>query len=236
MGGLWRTLQLAVEDAGGEGVWLGAAMFPEVESGRFDEALERIDGLLLTGGYDLSPVEGIYVDVPPSPDPEDPRLKEKFRLDTEPERDAYELPLARRALDLDMPVFGICRGFQLLNVAAGGRLIADLKTDIRHRAFSDLVSSSHPIAPAVGSQMAEIYGEKDVPINSRHHQGATPDLLAPGLEATALAPDGIVEAMEDPKRPWRFAVQWHPERPEEAALYERDRALFRAFIEQTRKR
>lgn len=234
-GNLWKTLKIAVEDAGGEGIWVGAADFPDLGPERFGEALNGLDGLLLAGGPDLVPEDGVYVDLPYA-DGSDTALLEAYHLSIEPGRDVYEVPLARRALELDMPVFGICRGFQLLNVAAGGRLIPDLRTGLRHCAYSETVSAAHLIRSRPGSRMDELYGQGFVPINSRHHQGVVPELLAPGLEATAFAPDGIVEAVEDPERPWRFAVQWHPERPEEAALYERDRSLFRAFVKECRRR
>jgi putative glutamine amidotransferase len=232
-GDLWTTLRISIEDAGGEAVWLGPSLFEEGVVSLVDETLNRLDGLLLAGGADLSPAENVYAD-PPEAEDREAWIAEN-RLAVEPERDAYEVPLARRALELDMPVFGICRGFQLLNVAAGGRLIPDLRTDIRHKAFSDAVSSGHAIRSHADTLIEELYGRESFPINSRHHQGVTPDLVAPGMVTTALAPDGIVEAIEDPERSWRFAVQWHPERPEEATLYERDRRLFRKFVRECRK-
>jgi putative glutamine amidotransferase len=215
---------------------VGAGLFPQFDPAFFEAFLENLDGLLLAGGADLVPKSGIYIELAPEDDPGYERQTEELHITSQPGRDAYEVPLVLQALKMDLPIFGICRGFQLLNVACGGRLIADIQTGLRHRAYSQALSSAHLMKPEPGSLAEEGAGGGFVPINSRHHQGVIPEIVAPGLEATAFSTDGIVEVLEDPKRPWRFAVQWHPERTEEETLCRRDRYLFRRFVEQCRRR
>jgi putative glutamine amidotransferase len=229
-GYLWKPLSDSIEDAGGEAVWLGAETFPEPEPAAFSERSEALDGLLLAGGADLEPDRARYEGVPDHAEPE------RLHIETDPRRDAYEIPLLLRALEMDVPVFGICRGFQLFNVACGGKLIPDLRTGLRHRAYSHQVSAAHLLRSSPGGLVDRAVGTGYLPINSRHHQGVTDSIVAPGLRATAHAPDGVVEVLEDPTRPWRFAVQWHPERPQEAILHERDRFLFRTFVHECRRR
>jgi putative glutamine amidotransferase len=235
-GNLWTPLRDGIEESGGEAVWVGAGLFPQLDPAAFKAFLENLDGLLLAGGADLVPQPGIYVGMVSEDDPSYDDQIAELHITSQPDRDAYESPLVHQALEMDMPIFGICRGFQLLNVACGGRLVPDLKTGIRHRAYSQALSSAHLMKPEAGSLAEGEVGGGYVPINSRHHQGVFPGIVAPGLEATAFSPDGVVEVLEDPKRPWRFAVQWHPERTEEETLCRRDRYLFRWFVEQCRRR
>jgi putative glutamine amidotransferase len=134
-------------------------------------------------------------------------------------RDGFELPIGRAALDAGVPVLGICRGLQALNVMYGGRLRQHFEG---HRVADDSAAPSgqHDVQVAPGSRLAEVLGGGAVAVNSRHHQGLTQAELAPGLRATALAPDGVVEALE-PAEPgeerWVLGVQWHPERVAECA-------------------
>ncbi len=168
--------------------------------------------------------------------PDTPDQVKALNLLTQPARDAYELPLAREAVALDMPLPGICQGFQALHLACGGQLIPDIRTGLRHRAFSEPLSAFHLIETVAGSLVEEWVGRGFTSINSRHHQGLTAEMATGGLQPTAFAPDGIVEALEDPKRPWRFGVQWRPERPEEFTLMQRDRRIFQMFVEACRRR
>lgn len=179
-----------VEDAGGDACVLRPA-------DRVD--LADFDGLLLSGG----------VDVHPSHYGQD--VEADLMLDAE--RDDFEVPLGKAALASDMPVFGICRGFQLMNVLRGGPLIQHLPG---HRAgeSSDSPSGQHDVRVAPDTRLAALLGG-DVPVNSRHHQGLTDAELAPGLQATAWSPDGLVEAFEEPGDRFVLAVQWHPERAAE---------------------
>ncbi|MHB1929890.1 MAG: gamma-glutamyl-gamma-aminobutyrate hydrolase family protein [Acidimicrobiales bacterium] len=129
---------------------------------------------------------------------------------TEPERDAWELELLRAALDADLPVLAICRGLQLLNVACGGTIVADIPAgagDNHPRFGSDRHDLAHEVRFEPGSLAARVYGPAAL-VNSLHHQAV--DRLGDGLVITGRSPDGTIEALELPGRPV-LAVQWHPE-------------------------
>ncbi len=168
--------------------------------------LEDLDGLILAGGADIDPVR--YGQTPSTP-----------TLKIEAERDAFELPLARLALEQGVPVLGICRGFQMLNVALGGVLVQDIPSQyagsIEHRQ-----GAQHEVEMLPGSHVQRLAGMNRIQTNSYHHQGVKiSEGLAPGVIATAFAPDGVVEAFEP--EPGRFpgyvlAVQWHPEKRDAA--------------------
>lgn len=130
-------------------------------------------------------------------------------------RDVYELRLVERARHRGLPVLGICRGIQLINVALGGRLYQDITTQrddaLVHRDWHQYDALGHALRIEPGSWVSRIYrGATDLEINSIHHQGIR--ALAPGLRATAWAPDGVIEAvqMQDDAE-WIMGVQWHPE-------------------------
>jgi putative glutamine amidotransferase len=156
------------------------------------------DGILFSGGGDIAPER--YGEVDPD------HLCENVI----PARDETELAAARRALDADLPVLGICRGFQLLNVALGGSLALDIKG---HQAKGDEVIT-HTLSVEPGTKLAQATAAGEQRVNSRHHQAVTDDRLAPGLRAT-VHHDGLVEAFESTDRRWVVAVQWHPERTSE---------------------
>jgi putative glutamine amidotransferase len=162
--------------------------------------LDTLDGVLFSGGVDVDPRH-----YGQAPDP---------TVEVDEERDQLELPLARRAIEAGLPVLGICRGMQLLNVAAGGSLIQHLDGHRGGTAASD-PSGQHVVRVAPGSELACILGATEVPVNSRHHQAVGEAELAPGLTPTAWSPDGVVEAFERPGEGWLLAVQWHPERVDE---------------------
>lgn len=164
-----------------------------------DDVLDRVDALVLAGGIDLDPRS-----YGAEPGPHSGEMN--------PERDRFELALARRALERDMPVLGICRGMQLLNVACGGTLEQHLPDRLGHEehrhtpgAFAD-----HDVELAPGSLAARAAGTERCAVKSHHHQGVAE--LGDGLVATGHAlPDGIVEAVESPGHRFALGVLWHPE-------------------------
>jgi putative glutamine amidotransferase len=200
-------------------------VMPPLDERAIEPLLDRLDGVCLSGGPDLDP--GTYGAEP-----------HRELGPTEPELDRFELAVARRADARRMPILAICRGTQALNVVRGGILhqhIPDLSEDIAHRQSAPGTEPSHPVWVDPGSQLAEVLGDTEVEIadiadvNSFHHQAI--DRLGEGLRISARAPDGTIEAVEDPSRSFLIGVQWHAEtlvhRPYEAAL-------FRHFVEACR--
>ena len=169
------------------------------------EALTGCDGVLLTGGVDVDPAE--YGDPTRHP-----------TLELDAVRDRYELALAREAVSRDLPLFAICRGVQVLNVAAGGTLLQDLPSqspsDIRHSVTEPKNAEVHDVQVSAGTCLAALLAPRlsadgRVPVNSRHHQSIKQ--AAPGFIVSATAPDGVVEAIERPGSHFCVGVQWHPE-------------------------
>jgi putative glutamine amidotransferase len=182
-----------------------------------------VDGMLFTGGVDIDPaiygeaVDGTEV------------------LDISAERDATELKLAAWALADDMPILGICRGQQLLNVAAGGTLYQDIPTqlpqsEVDHRGSThtdDRGLLTHKVTLEPGCGLAGIFGATEIMVNSLHHQGVKQP--GTGLKVVGFAPDGMAEALEGQQHRWLYSVQWHPEE-----LFLKQTAannLFKAFVE-----
>jgi putative glutamine amidotransferase len=166
---------------------------------------EQIDGLCLTGGADVSPVH-YGEECHPRCEPADPA------------RDLTELLLFRWARQDGKPILGICRGMQLINVAAGGTLYQDLASQrpqgSKHDYFSTVGSHPrhllvHDVRVDAASQLGRILGLEEVRVNSMHHQAVRD--LAPGLTATAFAPDGLIEGIEAADGQFVIGVQWHPE-------------------------
>jgi putative glutamine amidotransferase len=183
-----------------------------------DEALDRIDGLVLAGGADMDP--STY-GAPPHP----------ATVGTVPERDAFELALASRALERDLPFLGICRGMQVMNVARGGTLTQHLPDDLGHedhrRALGSFDDADHDVRLADGSLVARVAGQAVHATKSHHHQGV--DRVGDGLAVTGWATlDDLPEAIEVPGGRFALGVQWHPEAdpasPLIAALVEEARA------------
>lgn len=201
------------------------------------EVLSRVDGLLLAGGADLSPIS--YGQEPLRPEWSGDRI-----------RDEYELRLVEEARRRGLPILGVCRGIQLINVALGGTLFQDLLTQrddsLTHRDWHEYDALGHEIRVEPESWLGRIYGGvSELQVNSIHHQGLR--ALAPSLVATAWAPDGVVEAVElrDPSSEWIMGVQWHPEWLEArtgddpltaAAGRASGDVIFGAFVEQCRLR
>ena len=187
-------------------------------------ALDGADGLMLTGGDDVEPSR--YGEAPHA-----------ATVPAEAGRDEFELALVGAARERGMPIFAICRGVQVLNVARGGTLVQDIPSDA-----SGGVRHSLPIPPNTPYTLAhEVWIEKDTllsrllgdrvtadscAVNSRHHQAVK--AVAPGFRVSATAPDGIVEAIEDPGLPFCLGVQWHPENFWRTGEF---RALFEGFVE-----
>lgn len=211
-----------------------------------DVLLSELDGLLATGGPDIS--LACYPKRPDTGGKSFEEFEKAHCMSTAPKRDEYEVPLVKRALEIGLPILGICHGVQLVNVLLGGGLVLDIPSDprlggrIEHRAMpvggTDLprASSCHSIIVSPTSRLANAIGPAQLTaVNSRHHQGILREMLAPGLEAVAFSPgDGLIEAVESPKHRWLVAVQWHPERPEDPCVYEPCRPLFRSFVDACR--
>ncbi|MEJ7771813.1 MAG: gamma-glutamyl-gamma-aminobutyrate hydrolase family protein [Geodermatophilaceae bacterium] len=166
---------------------------------------DRLDGLILVGGSDLDPA--LYGQQP------HPLAQEPV-----PERDAAELALLSVMREQQRPVLGICRGIQVMAVAAGGQLIQHLPDALGHEDHSPTPGSygEHDVTIAQGSRLHTILGPASR-VSSYHHQGLANH---PGYVATAWAPDGTVEAIEDPARPFCIGVLWHPEVQSDPRLFE----------------
>ncbi|MYS85790.1 gamma-glutamyl-gamma-aminobutyrate hydrolase family protein [Streptomyces sp. SID5474] len=160
------------------------------------DLVDRLDALVVSGGQDVHPAT-LGIDAPPA----DP--------DSDPRRDLHEIALITDAIERGMPLLGVCRGLQILNVALGGTLIPDLATGaIDHRSPGrGVADETHDVRFRAGSTMAGIHGDRTL-VNSLHHQAV--DRPGSGLTVTGWAPDGVVEAVELGGAPV-VAVQWHPE-------------------------
>jgi putative glutamine amidotransferase len=130
-----------------------------------------------------------------------------------PHRDELEFEVLQYCRDRGLPVLGVCRGLQFLNVSCGGSMLQDLTiTTIEHEAKSE-VSCFHPIEIVPGTRLATLAGgRRSLGVNSRHHQGIRAEHLAPGLRISAVAPDGVVEGVEGVADPFLVGIQFHPER------------------------
>ena len=189
----------AVQRAGG----LAVLLPPDPEATRDpDPVLDLLDGLILAGGVDVDPAT-YGASALPTTDPPNT------------ERDAFELALARRALERDLPLLGICRGMQVMNVAAGGTLHQHVDNPIHRRTLGQFVD--HEVRLEDGSLAARAAGEAVHPSKSHHHQAV--DALGEGFVVTGRSPeDDLPEAIEDPERRYALGVQWHPEADETSRL------------------
>ena len=190
------------------------------------EVYDRLDGVILAGGVDMDPIA--YGEA------RHPRLGR-----TDQARDIVELALARWAIADRKPILGLCRGSQVLNVAMGGTLWQDIEaqvpTAIKHDCFPNEGYArdflAHEVSIAPGSRLHTAFDAVSVPVNSMHHQAVK--TLAPSLYASALAPDGLVEAIESGTDHFLVGVQWHPEIFEDRD--ERTRRLFHDFVAAARQ-
>jgi len=185
----------------------------------------EIDGLLLTGGVDVDPA----------------RYGEERHptVNVEPDRDAFEFALLAHSREARLPVFGICRGLQVMNVGLGGTLVQDIPSQtsgsLEHTILAPPCAIAHEIWVSRGSRLWTLMQEKmagadGCSVNSRHHQAVKQ--VAPGFEVTATAPDGVVEAIECGASMFCLGVQWHPENFWRTGEF---RPLFEGFIEACRK-
>jgi putative glutamine amidotransferase len=188
----------SIRRAGGEPVEVGG----EGESAA--AIVARVGGVLLTGGGDVDPA--LYGEAP------HPAYEAG-----EPGRDAFEIALARAAIEADVPLLAICRGMQVVNVALGGSLVQDVPSEIpgalTHAIPEPRFAIAHEIWVAKDSRLWTIMADKldgeTLQVNSRHHQAVK--RVADGFDVTATAPDGVIEAIERPASRFCIAVQWHPE-------------------------
>lgn len=207
----------AVERAGG----LPLIVPPLEQLAHAEAVIESCDGLLLTGGEDVDPER--------YGEPRHPKLEI-----TNPERDATEIALIEAARARGTPTLAICRGLQILNVALGGTLVQDIRSQrpsaIDHDPGGSRDAPAHAIDVEPDSQLARMLGVTHFSANSLHHQAA--DRVAEGLRATAWAPDGLVEGLEWTGHDgwWAVAVQWHPEELVLGAEPTPDRGLFAELV------
>ena len=181
-----------------------------------EEILDMVDGILFTGGGDVDPV---YFKETPNP-----------QLGSiNPIRDEMEIELCRKAMDRDIPVLGICRGIQLINIAMGGTVYQDLESQwdkgrlIKHRQGAPGWYGIHEVTFKEGSKIYSIMGMRSLRTNSFHHQAICRS--AQGFQITGWSPDGVVEAIESVKHRFAVGVQWHPER-----MWEKDERMLRPFF------
>jgi putative glutamine amidotransferase len=202
----------SVRRAGGE---------PRVLSIDSAPSLDGLDGILFTGGGDVDPTHYRQQRHPKTNEPD-------------PARDAYELQLAKMALEKNTPMLAVCRGLQVVNVAAGGTLIQDIPAEVNqalgHQVDSPPFAIAHEVWITPGSALSNVMQEQladgDVlQVNSRHHQAV--GRTASGFNVAATAPDGVIEAIERPDSRFCIAVQWHPENFWRTGEF---RSLFEEFV------
>jgi len=185
------------------------------------DVVANSDGILLAGGGDVLP--SIYGQT----------AHQTFDA-AEAGRDDFELELVRLAAEADVPLFAICRGIQVLNVGRGGTLVQHIPDEVAgsvdHNLREPRVAIAHEVWVTAGSLLDRLMRETEedggFPVNSRHHQSVK--TLGTGLVTTATAPDGVIEAIEDPSKRFVLGVQWHPENFYRTGEF---RALFEGFIE-----
>ncbi|WP_037902769.1 gamma-glutamyl-gamma-aminobutyrate hydrolase family protein [Streptomyces sp. NRRL S-350] len=187
-----------------------ALLLPPDAPERAPEVLARLDALVIAGGPDIDPA---YYGQPAHPATE---------VDS-PERDAWEVALLRAALAAGMPLLGVCRGMQVLNVVCGGTLVQHLPDVVAVDVHGGSAGryGSHPVRPVPGTLLGGLLPESELEVPTFHHQAV--DRVGQGLRVSAHAPDGTVEAVEGPG--FTLGVQWHPEQGDDLRLM---RALVRA--------
>ena len=203
----------SVRRAGGEPVVLSNDDDPVA-------VLGTVDGVLLTGGLDVDP--RLYGEAPHP------------TTETAPERDRFEIPLTRAAIGGDIPLLAICRGVQVLNVAAGGSLIQDIPSamtsKLNHSIDTPKDHVAHNVRVTHGTLLQELLGAEQQSVNSRHHQAV--GAVANDFVVSAVAADGVVEAIERPDASFCVGVQWHPENFWRTGEFAE---LFRGFVSAARR-
>lgn len=226
-GDFFESYAAPIRRAGGECIPLS-----KCSSSRVDEC----NGVLLSGGWDVHP--DYYARLPGDEDLSAEDVMKRYGLECEPERDEYEVPCAKRALELGLPVLAICRGIQLLNIVLAGKLIPDIEkcvpNALQHRSSGTGVSASHYVYLDRDSLVGTAYGQSKIVVNTRHHQGLLPEMIPKGFKVTAMSPDGVVEAMESKDSAFIVGVQWHPERKLDSFIHDISAPLFEAFVEACR--
>jgi putative glutamine amidotransferase len=211
----------AVQAAGGIPLLLTPHFSSEVQAALW----QRLDGLVLTGGGDIEPAR--------FGQPRHPAVDE-----VSPARDALELGLTRRAVAGDVPLFAICRGMQVLNVAFGGTLVQDIASERAGSLLHSQKAPRHEATHAVkvmgeGTRLGRVLGSPEIEVNSMHHQAI--ERLGEGLREVAWAPDGVIEGVEMPgEQRFVLGVQWHPE--ELVGHDQAARNLFTAIVDAARRR
>lgn len=214
-----RQYSLAIQDFGGVPLIL-----PNIERlDLVDYYVRTLDGLLLSGGGDFHP--SFFQE----------RIKAK-NLSIKIERDRFEMALAKKALGKKLPILGICRGFQVINIVLGGTVFQDLslrkEKTLNHKPEKVIrFKRRHKVRIKEDSKLYSIVKQKEILVNTSHHQIIKD--VAPGLSASAWSEDRVIEALEGKGKGFLIGVQWHPE----AMLkHPSSRALFRAFVKACRKR
>ena len=211
----------AVQAAGGIPLLLTPHFTPEVQAALW----QRLDGLVLTGGGDIVPAR--FGEAP------HPAV-----ADVSPARDELEIGLTQRAVADDVPLFAICRGVQVLNVALGGTLVQDLPSEwpnaLPHSQKAPRHEPSHAVkVMGEGTRLGRVLGALEIEVNSMHHQAIK--RLGEGLRDVAWAPDGVIEGVEMPgEERFVLGVQWHPE--ELVGHDQAARNLFAAIVDAARRR
>ena len=194
---------------------------PRVLSTDTPPTLEGLDGVLFTGGGDVDPAH--YRD-----------LRHPKTNEPDAARDAFELALAKQALARNTPLLAVCRGLQVINVAAGGTLIQDIPAQLTqalgHQVDSPPFAIAHEVWVTPGTALARVMKDElsdgeVLQVNSRHHQAI--DKTADGFTVSATAPDGVIEAIERPNARFCVGVQWHPENFWRTGEF---RSLFEEFV------
>ena len=206
----------SILDAGGIPVLIPAMD----DASALQEIVKSLDGLLLSGGADI---DGCYFN--------EPTLEELTEID--PERDRYDFLLLRIATDYQLPVLGICRGMQVINVAFGGGLWQDIPSQypgspLNHSVLTQKEQPVHAVKIEKDSVLFSIFGKEEVGVNSRHHQAVK--RIATGFKVSATSEDGVVEAIEAYPHKRIIGVQWHPENMATEGNNEEMKRLFNHFV------